>query len=172
MKLYRAKVSVIAAEAVERLVAEGDVELAEGQRDEAEKDFVAIMEDYLRRDFELREEIKDYMSSRSLPYGQYGRIRSRMADARGYPLGDDVERFLVRQFVENLMISPSIEEVYGEDQAIYKKLMEVVKGHHVDEQEIRDEAQTRIKNVREGTVEFEVAMRNAVRDEKKRRGLI
>ena len=70
------------------------------------------------------------------------------------------------------MITPNVEEVYEEDRVIYKRLMEVVKGHDVDEEEIREEARTKIKNVSEGTVDYEIAMRNAVRDVKKRRGLI
>jgi hypothetical protein len=172
MKLYRAKVPMIAQECIGRLSDDGDIELVEGKRSEAEQDLVAIMEEYLRRDFELREQIKDHMADGEIPYGRFGRIRSEMAEERGHPLGDDVERYLVRQFVENLMISPAIEEVFEEDKVIYKKLMEVVKGHDVDEDALREEAKDKIKNVREGTVDYEIAMRNAIRDVKKRKGLI
>lgn len=172
MKLYRTKVPAIAAECITRLVDEEDIEVTHENRPEAEKDLAAIMEDYLRRDYELRESIKDYMAAQSIPYGRYGRIRGQMAESRNHPLGDDVERYLCRQFVEILMVSPSIEEVFEEDRAIYKKLMEVLRSHNVDEDAIREEARTKIKNVREGTVDFEIALRNAVRDVKKRRGLL
>ncbi|MCB9663381.1 MAG: DUF507 family protein [Alphaproteobacteria bacterium] len=172
MKLYRAKVPAIAEECVRRLVEDGDIELADGMKEEAQKDFEAIMDDFLRRDSALREEIRDHMSTAGIPYDRYGKIRSQLAEERDHPLGDDVERFLVRQFVENLMITPAIEEVYADDRAIYKKLMEVVKSHDVDEEEIREEARGKIKNVSEGTVDYEIAMRNAVRDVKKRRGLL
>lgn len=172
MKLYKNKVPIIAHEAIERLVRDGDIEVDPERRSEAEQDLIAIMEDYLRRDGFLREAIKDYMSSHGIAYGEYGRIRGRMAEERDQPLGDDVERYLVRQFTENLMITPNVEEVYEDDRVIYKKLMEVVKGHHVDEQEIREEARSKIKNVSEGTVEFEIAMRGAMLDVKKRRGLL
>jgi hypothetical protein len=172
MKLYRAKVGMIAQECIARLLEDGDIELGEGKREAAEQDLVAIMEDYLRRDFELRERIKDHMADGEIPYGRFGKIRSEMAEENGHPIGDDVERYLVRQFVENLMISPSVEEVFEEDRVIYKKLMDVVKGHHVDEDALREEAKDKIKNVREGTVDYEIAMRNALRDVKKRRGLV
>ncbi len=172
MKLYKTKVPIIAAEGIGRLIDDGDIEVEPERRKEAEEDLISIMEDYLRRDSALRESIKDYMSSHGIPYGDYGRIRSRMADERGHPLGDDVERYLVRQFTEILMITPNVEEVYEDDRVIYKKLMEVAKGHHVDEQAIRDEARTKIKNIKEGTVEFEIAMRNAVIEAKKKAGLI
>ena len=90
----------------------------------------------------------------------------------GHPVGDDVEKFLSRQFVENLMISQFIDEVYEEDRVIYKRLLDVLRGHNVDERDIREQAKARVKNIREGTVDYEIALQKAVREEKKRRGLI
>ena len=40
------------------------------------------------------------------------------------------------------------------------------------EQAIREEAASKVKNVREGTVDYEIALQNAMRDVKKRMGLI
>ncbi|MCA9493949.1 MAG: DUF507 family protein, partial [Myxococcales bacterium] len=157
MKLYRAKVPAIAKAVVERLVTEGDIEVRPDAREEAEKDLSAIMDEYLRRDNELREQIRDEMSAMNIPYSEYGRTRKRIAEETGHPLGDDVERFLCRQFIENLLISPSIDEVFEEDRVLYKKVMEVLKSHDVDENEIRDEAVSKIKNVQEGTVDYEIA---------------
>lgn len=172
MKLYRAKVPVIAKAILDRLVGDGDVEIAAERREEAEKDLVAIMEDYLRRDNELREQIRDRMANENIPYSDYGRTRKRLAEEIGHPMGDDVDRFLCRQFIENMMISPNVEEVFEEDRVIYKKVMEVLKSNDVDENEIREEAMTKIKNVHEGTVEYEIALQDAVKAVKKRRGLI
>ncbi|HMV70230.1 MAG TPA: DUF507 family protein [Myxococcota bacterium] len=172
MKLYRAKVPAIASECLARLAADGDIELDGEHRADAEADLAAIMEDYLNRDNALREEIRDHMSRRSMTYDQYGKVRTAMAEGQGHPLGDDVERYLARQFSEYLMISRWVEEVYADDKVIYKKLLAILKNHHVDENAIRDEARSKIKNIREGTVEFEVAMEGAVREVKKRKGLI
>lgn len=172
MKLYRAKIPDIAHDCIEVLVRDGDIEVAADNRAEAEADLAAIMNDFIRRDSEFRERIKDRMSVEEIPYQRYGKLRTQMAENGGHPIGDDVERFLVRQFVENLMISRFIEEVYGDDQAMYKKLMDVVRSHDVDEEELRLDAMSRIKNVREGTVEWEVALQGAMREVKKRRGLL
>jgi hypothetical protein len=130
------------------------------------------MEEYRRRDMRLRDRIKDHMAARKIPYSEYGRTRKRLADESGHPMGDDVERFFCRQFIENLLISRFVEEVYAEDRIMYKKIMEVLTGHDVDEREIRDEAVAKIKNVQEGTVDYEIALQAAVKDVKKRRGLI
>jgi hypothetical protein len=172
MKLYRAKIRVIAKAVVDRLVADGDVEIRPENREEAEKDLAAIMDEYLRRDTEMRDRIRDEMAALNVPYSEFGRTRKRLADEMGHPLGDDVERFLCRQFIENMMISASIDEVYGEDRAIYKKVMEVLKSHDVNEDEIRAEAVSRMKNVQEGTVEYEVQLQEQMKQAKKRRGLI
>jgi hypothetical protein len=172
MKLDRAKIPVIAKGVIERLVADGDVEIRPEAREEAEKDLAAIMDEYLRRDNELRDQIRDFMSSQNIPYSDFGRTRKRLADEMGHPLGDDVERFLCRQFIENMMISPSIDEVFGEDRDIYRKVMDVLKANDVNEEEIRTEALGRMKNVQEGTVDFELQLQEQMKQVKKRRGLI
>ena len=172
MKLYRAKIPVIAKAILERLSSEGDVEIRPENREEAEKDLAAIMDEYLRRDNELRDRSRDLMADQNIPYSDFGRTRKKMADEMGHPLGDDVERFLCRQFIENMMISPHIDEVFGEDRAIYKKVMEVLKSNDVDENEIREEAISRMKNVQEGTVDYEIALQEQMKQVKKRRGLL
>lgn len=172
MKLYRAKIPVISKAVFDRLTEDGDIEVDPENREEAEKDLTAIMEDYLRRDNDLRNRIKDFMAKRNIPYNEYGRTRKRMADEMNHPMGDDVERFLARQFVECLMITRFVDEVYEEDRVLYKKALEELKAHDVDEREIREEAVSKIKNVQEGTVDYELALQAAVKDVKKRRGLI
>lgn len=172
MKLYRSKVPQIAADCIGRLIADGDVEIEHERREEAEADLAAIMEDFLRRDYELRDAIRDRMSRGSIPYDQYGKVRNELAEKREQPQGDDVERYLARQFAEVLMISPNVDEVFADDTALYKKLLSVIRGHDVDEAGIREEAATKIKNIAEGTVEYEIAFEAAVREVKKRRGLI
>lgn len=172
MKLYRAKVPAIAKAVIERLASEGDIEIKPDAKEEAEKDLAAIMDEYLRRDAELNERVRDEMSAMNIPYSERGRTRKRIAEELNHPLGDDVDRFLCRQFIENLLISPSIEEVFEEDRVMYKKVMEVLRSHDVDENEIRAEAASRLKNVQEGTVEYEIALQEQMKVVKKRRGLI
>jgi len=171
MKLYRAKIPVIAEETIRTLTQEGDIEVLPDKREEAEKDLVAIMDEYLRRDQEFRNRIKDYMASENIPYDQYGRVRSRLAEEIHHPTGDDVERYLTRQFIENMMISPNIEEVFSEDRVMHRRIIGILRIHHVDEREIREEAMAKIKNVSEGTVDYEIALQDAMREVRKRRGL-
>ncbi|MEQ1565017.1 MAG: DUF507 family protein [Myxococcota bacterium] len=172
MKLYRAKIPVIAKAVLDRLVTEGDIEIAPDNREEAEKDLAAIMDEYLRRDRELRDRIKDFMADRNIPYSDFSRTRKGLADEEGHPLGDDVDRFLARQFIENMLISPNVEEVFGEDRLMLQKVKDVLKANDVDEEEIRQEALGRMKNVNEGTVDFELQLQEQMKQVKKRRGLL
>jgi hypothetical protein len=95
-----------------------------------------------------------------------------MADKWGHPLSDDVERFLARQFVENFMMSRFIDEVFGTDKVLYKTVIDVLRQYHVDEAVLREEARGKVKNVKEGSVEYEIALEQALREVKKRHGLL
>lgn len=172
MKLYRTKIPTIAREIIEQLVADNDVEIRAERKEEAEKDLVAIMEEFIRRDGDFRNRVRDHMANRAIPYDQYGSIRKKLADDLNHPAGDEIERYLARQFLENLMISPFVDEVFGEDDDIRRKMLIVLKSHDVDEKAIREEAEAKIKNIKEGTMEYEVALQNAMREVKKRHGLL
>lgn len=172
VRLYRSKIAAIATEIIAELVREDLIEVSHENTEEAEKDLVAIMEEYDRRDNDFRNGVRDNMAARSIPYDQYGKVRSRLAEEQQHPTGDDVERFLARQFVENMMITQFVEEIWAEDKELYKRCLEVLRRHHVDERAIRDEAVTKVKNVKEGTVDFEIALQQAVKEVKKRRGLV
>ena len=172
MKLYRARIPEIASAVMNALIQDEHIEVAAANRPEAELDLVAIMEEYLRRDMDLRESVRESMSRNSIPYDKYGQIRGRLATERNHPTGDDVERFLARQFTENFMITRFVDEVFSDDTVIYKRILEVLREHHVDERAIRDEARDKVKNIAEGTVEFEIALSNAIKEVKKRHGLL
>ncbi|MCB9778316.1 MAG: DUF507 family protein [Alphaproteobacteria bacterium] len=172
MKLYRMKIPQIAHDVIAQLCEAGLIEVGNENRPEAEQDLVAIMEEYSRRDYALRERVKEHMSVRSVPYDQYGKVRGALAGEMGHPTGDDVERFLARQFVENFMITRWVDEVFGEDKDLYNKIRDILKGHNVDERALREEAAGKIKNLKEGTVDYELALAEALRDVKKRHGLI
>lgn len=172
MKLYRARIPAIAHAVLERLSNEGDLELEAENKAEAEQDLVAVMEMYLRRDQDLREAVREEMERRAIPYDQYGKTRSEVADRWGHPTGDDVDRYLARQFVENFMISRFVAEVFSDDREIYKKILDTLKAHDVDERALRAEAEERIKNIPENSVERQDALNRALKEVRKRHGLM
>lgn len=171
MKLYRARIPTIARAVIERLCTEGDIEVDINEREEAQRDLEAIMDSYFKRDNEARDAAKDLLERKGLPYDQFGKLRKELAESRGLPMGDEVERFLARQFAENFMISRWIQEVFSEDKIVYKKVLEVIKANDVDDRKIEQEAKERIKNVAEGSVEYQDALARARREVLKRHGL-
>ncbi len=171
MRLYRARIPQIATAVIERLSSDGDIEVASTDREEAVSDLVAIMESYLHRDNDLREAVREDMERRNIPYDQYGRVKGAIADGWGHPTGDEVDRYLSRQFIENFMMSNFVGEVYTEDRELYKKLLDIIKGFDVDEKALRAEAEERIKNVKEGSVERQDALNRAMREVRKKHGL-
>ena len=172
MKLYRVKIGPIAHDVIQTLNDSALIEVDPEKRQEAELDLVAIMEEYLRRDSALREAVRENMSAHNIPYEQYGKVRSKMAEEWGHPTGDDVERFLSRQMVENFMISHFVTEVFADDKEIFKKILQILVQNDVDEGALRAEAQERIQNIPEGTVDYELALNRAMKEVKKRHGLL
>ena len=51
-------------------------------------------------------------------------------------------------------MSNFVEEVWAEDKDLYKAIVDVLRSFSVDESSLREEARGRIKNVKEGTVEY------------------
>jgi len=172
MKLYRVKIGPIAHDVIQTLNDSALIEVDPEKRQEAELDLVAIMEEYLRRDTALREAVRENMSAHNIPYEQYGKVRSKMAEEWVHPTGDDVERFLSRQMVENFMISHFVTEVFADDKEIFKKILQILVQNDVDEGALRAEAQERIQNIPEGTVDYELALNRAMKEVKKRHGLL
>lgn len=171
MKLYRSRMPTIAHAVVERLCNESDIEVQPENREEAERDIVAILDTFTRRDQDLHEKVRESMEQRGLPYDQYGKVRKQVAEQWDHPLGDEVERYLSRQIVENFMISRFVEEVYSEDRELYKKILDTMKANDVDENALRVEARERIKNVQEGSVDYENALSRSLKEVRKRHGL-
>ena len=172
MKLYNTRIPAIANAVVTTLVQEGAIEVDPENRPEAEKDLIAIMEEYRRRDNQLRDAVKEHMAALSLPYERYGKVRQELADQWDHPLNNKVEGFLARQFMENFMISRFVDEVFAEDGELYKRIQSIVKKFDVDEAALRTEAEERIKNVRKDSVEYEAALERALKEVRKRHGLV
>ena len=172
MRLYRSKIPAIASGVIEQLAGNGSIEVLAENKAEAEKDLVSIMEEYLRRDYQLRDHVKETMAAGGVSYDQYGKFRSRVADEWNHPTGDGVAKYLARQFIENFMISNFVEEVYAEDGVLWRRTLDLILLHDVDESALREEAKAAIKNINEGTVDYELALQRSIRDVKKRRGLI
>ncbi len=172
MRLYRTRIPMIAHAVIDNLCNDGDIDVVLEERPEAEEDLVAIMETFLKRDLDLRDAVKDTMSKRSIPYDRYSKVRSEIAEGWGHPTGESVKKYLARQFVENFMISNFVQEVYSDDERLFRKILDIIRSFDVDERGLRDEAKGLVKNISEGTVDYEIAFAEALKETKRRHGLL
>ncbi len=171
MKLYRARVPAIARTVIERLVEGGDIDVETVNREEAAKDLVAIMENYLQRDMALGEAVKARMDANHVPWDERNKVRQEVATEWSHPTGHHVESHLAHQFSENFMISRFVGEVYSDDRALKAKLKTILKEFDVDESALRTEAEEKIKNINKGSVEYQDALTRALKEVRKRHGL-
>ncbi len=169
MRLYSGKISVIAEDVVKVLVADGDIEVE--NEAEVRLDIESVLKEHLRRDREVTDEAKTRMEQRGLGYSQLGKMKSQVAKEKNTPGQDDALPFLLEQILEILFHSPNVIEVFAEDMDMRKKLAPVLRKHMDVETGLDEEVRSKIKNLEEGTANFEVEYSKVMEQIKRKRGL-
>ncbi|MCG3172597.1 MAG: hypothetical protein GMKNLPBB_00751 [Myxococcota bacterium] len=181
MKLYPALIPNISRDAITRLL-EKNPASEEGQTyitiedqnkiPEAEKDVGAVIRSYLEVDREIQEEAQRTLKSKGLEYKELGAIKRGVAQRRNHPMGDDAIDFLVNQVIEALYASNNIDEIWAEDHELRRQVVLVFRNYLTVDEEVDKEARRRIKNLQEGTLDWEVAYDEQVSRIKRVKGLI
>lgn len=169
MKLFSGKVNIIAAEITAILTEEEDIET--DAPEEVELDIVAVLKEYIRTDRELTEKAKDFCESKSLPYSAFPKIKHQLAEQRGFITGDESVDYIMEQIIRAFMQSQFVEEIFSEDHELKRKMRIVLKRHTDIEDELDKEARDKIKNLQEGTRDWEIEYKRAMDQVKRRRGL-
>ncbi len=154
MRLFIGKVPTIAAEIVQSLTADGDIETS--ALEEVQLDIESVLKEYLRQEKRVVDEAKTRMESRGMAYGELGKVKSQVARDHRVPVGDDLLPYLLDQILEMLFHSQNVEEIFAEDAALRKKITVVLRRHMDVEQELDREVRGKIKNLEEGTASFEI----------------
>ncbi|MGF1509360.1 MAG: DUF507 family protein [Myxococcota bacterium] len=171
MRLYRKIIPKIAKELVNRLRGDGDIEVDDQKLEEAELDVAAILVEYCNAEDRLNQETKDALSRRGLSAERFGQVKKGLAEARGHKTGEEGLEFVINQMLEALMHSRNVEEVFAEDHEMRKKITETMRKYLGIDEEIDREARSRLKNMREGSVDWEVEYERLVGQLKRARGL-
>ena len=172
MRLYRSRVEDISKKVIKDLTEGEHIEVLPENLLETEADLQAVMVEYLKRDQRLRDTVREQMVSLQIPFGDYGKTRSRIAKEWGHPLGQQVGRYLAQQFVESFFVSPYVEEVFSSDATLKMLIQDVLSSFDVDEDELRKEAKEKIKNIPENSAEYEIRLEQALREVRIRHGLL
>jgi hypothetical protein len=169
VKLYTGKIAVIAEEMIRTLSTEGDIEVGDGH--EAQLDVEAILKEYVRVDRELTDKAKDVMEQRSLPYGQFGKLKRAMAEEKQFALGEEATAWMANQILESFMASAHVDEVFADDVVLRKKVRDILRKHMMVDEELDQEVRNRIKNLEEGTQAWELEYKRAMDQIKRKHGL-
>jgi len=171
MRLYPGKVSAIAKDMVDVLSANGDIEVLAEMVSEVVLDIESVLREYIRADREVTDRARDLISRDGLEFNQVNKIKQKLAEERGFGVGERAVDYLTKQVIEALFHSRHVEEVYAEDHTLRKTLRDVMNRHlHVDD-DLDQEVRRRIKNLQEGTQNWEVEYHKVMQDLKRLKGL-
>lgn len=170
MKLFSGKIGIISAEMARMLVDDGDIET--DSPDEVELDIQAVLKEYLRTDRDLTEKAKDFCEKRGWPLSSYHKVKRKLADRQRFIIGDEAVDYIMDQLIGAFMHSQFVEEIFSEDHELKRKMRAVLRRHTEIEEEIDEEARAKIKNLAEGTQEWEIEYARAMDRVKRRRGLL
>jgi hypothetical protein len=169
MKLYTGKIPNISEEAITSLVEAGDIEVSNPK--EAKLDIEAILKEYVRLDREISDKAKDLLEERKLSYGQFGKTKRALAEERGFALGEEAASWITNQILESFMQSQFVEEVFADDVVLRKKIKDILKKHMAVDEELDEEVRKRIKNLQEGTANWDIEYAKVMDQVKRKHGL-
>src|SRR5262249_22190281 len=145
MRLYSGKIPTIASEVVRALVAAKDIE-SESPK-EVEADVASVLKQYLSDEKEVNDRAKDVLERTGKPQAEYQRVRALVADEKGIKVGDETLDYLLDQVVEMLMHSNNVEEVYGEDVDLRRRMAPVFKKHMAVDASLDAEVRAQLRHV-------------------------
>lgn len=172
MRLYKGKIPAIAREIVDTLRRDECIEVLPENVSEAEADIASILNEYLRLDREVSDAAKDLLARRGLDHGQLSRIKRLVAKEKGFGVGEDAMEWVLKQATEILIYSKNVEEVFAEDNALRKKITDVLRKHtEVVDEELDNEVRRRVRNLQEGTEAWDIEYNRVLAQIKRQKGL-
>lgn len=169
MRLYRGKIETIAEDVIRTLKEQQSIELESEL--EARQDIEAVLKEYLRLEREITDDAKNRMEIRGLGYSQLGKVKSQVSKERGAPAQDEVLPYLLDQIMHLLFHSANIAEIFAEDVELRKTLTPILRKHMEVDSDLDREVRSKIKNLTEGTTDFDVEYARVMEQIKQKRGL-
>jgi uncharacterized protein len=163
MRLYRRLLPKISKDIVRGLLAESLIDIEDGHRDEAELDVAGVLVDYLNAEEKLVNDARDEMERRKIPQEKYGLVKRALADQRKIKIGEDTLDYILDKVVESLFNSSHISEIFAEDHDIRRKTRDVLAKYSGVDEELDREARGRLRNLREGTPEWDIEYQKTIK---------
>lgn len=171
MRLYRRIIPKMSKEIIAKLRADGDVEIDDQKLEEAELDVAAILVEYCNAEDRLNQETRDALSRKGLSAERFAQVKRGLAEAKGHKTGEEGAEYVINQILEALMHSRNVEEVFAEDHEMRRKITESMRKYLGIDEDIDREARSRLKNLREGTADWDMEYERIVSQLKRARGI-
>ena len=169
MRLYAAKIPVIAADIVRILTLDKDIETSETA--EVEDDLASVMREYLRMDREITEKAKDRAERIGAGATEVQRFKRQMAEERNFGLGAEAVSWILDQLVQMLLRSNNVDEVFSEDADLRRKMRQVLERHMSVDEEMDKEVRSRLKHLSEGTQNWDIEYARVMEQVKRRKNI-
>jgi hypothetical protein len=166
MWLTRAKLPALATAIVKQLV---DGQLIETESPAGvQADLLAVLEQYVRDEHEISTKARDLAAARGAPPTEASRLRKELARQQGVGVGDDAIDYLLAQFVEMLMHSANVDEIFAQDHQLKLAMRGPLRNEQASAEQMEDAVRKRLKHVQEGSSQWEIEYQR-MREEMMRR---
>lgn len=170
MRLYGSKIPAIVSEVVQTLIDKELIEVDSANINEVELDVESVLKEYLRTERQLGEHAKDLAHSRGLDYSAHQKIKRQLAERKKFGLYEDAVGYISNQLIETLMHTRHVEEIFGDDKDLRGAIAPVLKRHMADQDKLDLEVRKRIKNLQEGTQDWEIRYQQTMEKLRRVRG--
>lgn len=169
MRLYPGKIPIISAEVISILSQDKDIEVTDTA--EAQLDVQAVLKEYLRRDRDVSEEAKEYLQRRNLTYSGFSKAKKMIAQQQEFGVGEDTITYIIQQIILAFENSGHVEEIYSSDEDLNVKIRNILRKHMDIDEDLDHEVRDRIKNLEEGSRNWEVEYQSVMEQIRRKRGL-
>jgi hypothetical protein len=156
MRIYRKVVPKISKDIIRSLLANRAIEVEDGHRDEAELDIAGVLVAYLNDVDRIHTDATEAIQRHGFSHHMLKKVKESLAETRKVVVGDGAEEYLIELLLKGLFESKHIEEVFMEDHELRKLVALAMKKYLGVDEELDREVRGRLKNLREGTQEWEV----------------
>jgi hypothetical protein len=170
MRLFSGQISPLSEEIVKALVDNRDIEC--GSKREVVLDVEAVFNSYLQTERDSVEKAKSLLSARGLPQSEFQRVKRLAAEQKGIKVGDEMLDFLLDQLIEMLMHSNNVDEVFGEDHDLRRRMRPVLRKFLDVDEALDNEVRSKLRHMQEGSRMWEVEYQRVMSDIQRRKGLV
>ena len=168
MRLYHGQVGAVASEIARNLTDSGELEVEPSNVPEVEMDIQSVLKEYIRLDRELNDRTRDIQAAEG---GSFGRIKSRLARRKGVDIHDDPIGYIIDQLIDIFFHSHFVNEVFADDRTLRKKMKPILERYMTVQEELDEEVRDKIKNLEEGSREWEVEYEKVMQRIKRKKNL-